>query len=33
MSAVLSQTQKSFEKSLGQITLAHLIGQIQAKGR
>jgi Rrf2 family protein len=31
MSAVLSQTQKSFEKSLAQITLADLIGQIRAK--
>ena len=33
MSAVLSQTQKSFEKSLANITLADLIGQIRAKGR
>ena len=33
MSAVLSQTQKSFEKSLAQITLADLIGQIRAKER
>ena len=31
MSAVLSQTQKSFENSLAQITLADLIGQIRAK--
>jgi len=33
MSAVLSQTQKSFENSLAQITLADLIGQIRAKER
>ena len=33
MSAVLSQTQKSFEKSLAQITLADLIGQIREIGR
>lgn len=33
MSEVLSQTQKSFEKSLEKITLADLIGQIRAKGR
>jgi len=33
MSAVLSQTQKSFEKSLAKITLADLIGQIRAKRR
>jgi Rrf2 family protein len=33
MSGVLSQAQKSFEKSLKKITLADLIGQIRAKGR
>jgi Rrf2 family protein len=33
MSAVLSQTQKSLEKSLANITLADLIGQIRAKER
>jgi Rrf2 family protein len=33
MAAVLSQTQKSFEGSLGKITLAHLIEQMGAKGR
>ena len=33
MSAVLSQTQKSFEKSLEKMTLADLITQIRAKGR
>src|SRR3984957_10621663 len=32
MSAVLSQTQKSFEKSLEKITLADLIRQIRARG-
>ena len=33
MSDVRSQAQKSFEKSLGKITLADLISQIRAKGR
>jgi Rrf2 family protein len=33
MAAVLSQTQKSLEKSLAKITLADLIGQMGAKGR
>jgi Rrf2 family protein len=33
MSAVLSQAQKSFEKSLAKITLADLITQIRAKER
>jgi Rrf2 family protein len=33
MSAVLSQSQKSFEKSLEKITLADLIRQIRARGR
>jgi Rrf2 family protein len=33
MSDVRSQAQKSFEKSLGKITLADLIRQIRAKGR
>src|SRR6202451_1599042 len=33
MAAVLSQTQKSFEKSLAKITLADLIKQIPAKRR
>jgi Rrf2 family protein len=33
MSAVLSQTQKSLEKSLANITLADFIGQIRAKER
>jgi Rrf2 family protein len=32
MGAVLAQTQKSFEGSLGKITLADLIGQVRAKG-
>ena len=32
MSGVLSQTQKSFEKSLEKITLADLIRQIRARG-
>jgi Rrf2 family protein len=31
MAAVLSHTQKSFEGSLGKITLAHLIEQMRAK--
>ena len=31
MSAVRSQTQKSFEKSLAKVTLADLIGRIRAK--
>ena len=33
MSAVLSQSQRGFEKSLARITLANLTRQIRAKGR
>src|SRR4029077_6722677 len=33
MSAVLSQAQSSFEKSLARITLADLVGQIRRKAR
>ena len=33
MSAVLSQAQRSFEKSLSKITLADLLRQIRARGR
>src|SRR5713101_1869480 len=33
MSELLSQAQNSFERSLAQITLAHLVGQIREKTR
>jgi DNA-binding IscR family transcriptional regulator len=33
MSGLLSQAQNSFEKSLGKITLADLVGQIRQKTR
>ena len=33
MSALLSQAQNSFERSLGKTTLAHLVGQIREKTR